>query len=35
MDNPRKGRPKKVLDKKVKQDLIAENQHLKERLEQL
>ena len=35
MDNPRKGRPRKVLDKKVKQDLIAENQQLKERLEQL
>ena len=35
MDNPRKGRPRKVLDKKVKRDLIAENQQLKERLEQL
>ena len=35
MENPKKGRPKKVLDKKVKQDLITENQQLKERLEQL
>ena len=35
MDNPKIGRPKKILDKKVKQDLIAENQQLKERLEQL
>ena len=35
MDNPKKGRPKKNLDKQVKQDLIAENQKLKERLEQL
>lgn len=35
MDNPKKGRPKKKLDKQVKQDLIAENQKLKERLEQL
>ena len=35
MDNPNKGRPKKKLDKQVKQDLIAENQHLKERVEQL
>lgn len=34
MDNPNKGR-KKNLDKQVKQDLIAENQQLKERLEQL
>lgn len=34
MDNPNKGRQKKI-DKKVKQDLIAENQALKERLEQL
>ena len=34
MDNPNKGRQKK-LDKQVKQDLIAENQALKERLEQL
>ena len=30
MDNPNKGRPKKKLDKQVKQDLIAENQRLKE-----
>ncbi len=35
MDNPNKGRPKKKLDKQVKQDLIAENQQLKERIEQL
>ena len=35
MDNPNKGRPKKELDKQVKQDLIAENQQLKERVEQL
>ena len=35
MDNPNKGRQKKKLDKQVKQDLIAENQQLKERLEQL
>ena len=35
MDNPKKGRPKKNLDKQVKQDLIAENQKLRERLEQL
>ena len=35
MDNPKKGRPKKNLDKQVKQDLIAENQKLKEKLEQL
>ena len=35
MDNPNKGRPKKKLDKQVKQDLIAENQQLKERVEQL
>ena len=35
MDNPNKGRPKKQLNKQVKQDLIAENQQLKERLEQL
>ena len=34
MDNPNKGRQKK-LDKQVKQDLITENQALKERLEQL
>ena len=34
MDNPNKGKQKK-LDKQVKQDLIAENQALKERLEQL
>ena len=30
MDNPKKGRQKKILDKQVKQDLIAENQRLKE-----
>ena len=35
MDNQRKGSHRKVLDKKAKQDLIAENQQLKERLEQL
>ena len=36
MDNPKKGRPrKKPLDKQVENDLIAENQQLKERLEQL
>ena len=35
MDNPNKGRPKKKLDRQVKQDLIAENQQLKERVEQL
>ena len=34
MDNPNKGKPKK-LDKQIKQDLIAENQQLKERIEQL
>ena len=34
MDNPKKGRPrKKPLDKAVENDLIAENQRLKERLE--
>lgn len=35
MENPNKGRPKKILDKNVKQDLISENQQLKERIEQL
>jgi hypothetical protein len=36
MDNPKKGRPrKKPLDKKIENDLIAENQQLKERLEYL
>ena len=35
MNNPKKGRPKKKLDKQVEQDLISENQQLKERLEQL
>ena len=35
MDNPNIGRPKKKLDKQVEQDLISENQQLKERLEQL
>ena len=36
MDNPKKGRPrKKSLDKQVENDLIAENQRLKEELEYL
>lgn len=35
MDNPKIGRPKKVLDKNIEQDLIAENQQLKDRIEQL
>ncbi len=36
MDNPKKGRPrKKPLDKQIKNDLIAENQRLKERNEYL
>lgn len=36
MNNPKIGRPrKKPLDKKVKEDLIAENQRLKERNEYL
>ena len=35
MDNPRKGRPRKVLDKKVKQDLISQNQQLKQENEYL
>ena len=36
MDNPKKGRPrKKPLDKQVENDLIAENQRLKEELEYL
>lgn len=36
MDNPNKGRPrKKPLDKEIENDLIAENQRLKERLEYL
>ena len=31
MDNPNRGRPrKKPLDKKIKEDLIGENQRLKE-----
>ena len=34
MDNPKKGKKKK-LDNQLKQDLIAENQQLKERIEQL
>ena len=34
MDNPNKGKKKK-LNKQLKEDLIAENQQLKERLEQL
>jgi hypothetical protein len=34
MDNPKKGRPrKKPLNKEVENDLIAENQRLKEQLE--
>jgi transposase len=36
MDNPKKGRPrKKSLDKEIENDLIAENQRLKERNEYL
>ena len=35
MNNPKIGRPKKVLDKKIEKDLISENQQLKERIEQL
>ena len=36
MDNPKKGRPKKKpLNKQVENDLIAENQRLKEELEYL
>lgn len=35
MDNPNIGRPKKKLDKQVEQDLISENQQLKEKIEQL
>ena len=36
MDNPKKGRPrKKPLDKQVENDLIDENQRLKEELEYL
>jgi len=36
VDNPNKGRPKKkALDKKVKEDLIAENQRLKEEIQYL
>lgn len=36
MDNPKKGRPrKKPLDKAIENDLIAENQRLKERNEWL
>jgi len=36
MDNPKKGRPrKKPLDKEVENDLIAENQRLKERIQYL
>ena len=36
MENPKKGRPrKKPLAKEVEQDLIAENQRLKEQLEYL
>ena len=34
MDNPKKGKKKK-LDNQLKQDLIAANQQLKERIEQL
>jgi len=33
--SPKGGRPKKPLDKKIENDLIAENQRLKERLEYL
>ena len=34
MDNPKKGRPrKKPLDKEIENDLVAENQRLKEQLE--
>ena len=36
VDNPNKGRPRKnPLDKKVKEDLIAENQRLKEEIQYL
>ena len=35
MDNPRKGRQRKILDKKLKQDLIAQNQQLKQENEYL
>ena len=35
VDNPKIGRPKKQLDKKVGEDLIAENQRLKEENEYL
>ena len=35
MNNPKIGRPKKVLDKRIEKDLISENQQLKERIEQL
>ena len=36
MDNPKKGRPrKKPLDKQIENDLIAENQRLKEEVENL
>lgn len=36
VDNPKKGRPrKKPLDKKIKEDLIAENQRLREENEYL
>ena len=36
MDNPKKGRQrKKTLDKQVENDLIAENQRLKEEIEYL
>ncbi len=35
MDNPNKGRQKKKLDSQVEQDLISENQQLKERIEYL
>ena len=36
VDNPNKGRPrKKPLDPKVKEDLIAENQRLKEEIQYL
>lgn len=35
VNNPKIGRPKKQLDKKVEEDLIAENQRLKEENEYL
>lgn len=36
MDNPKKGRPRKrPLDKEIENDLISENQRLKERIQYL